>query len=226
MSAYNKPVRIFCKAGSVSVRLVFESRAKCQDFIARCKDDGIPCEIDSLFAASKQLMLSANPDVRSPARHPVVPCTALWLRCNQSILVQEAQSAKDIDLICFKTFPIKAATCLQVGPMSLDWLVDPFARFDHSRLSLFLDISSGEHQQRCFSSLHSFPLEAGCSSSTTANVAMYWRVGWMWPFAFRRHAMYYLEHQRSHWICFIQPEQRIQYLSKVFVNNNIVGSAT
>ena len=41
MPAYNKLVRIHYKAGSVSVSLVFETRAKCQDFIARYKDDGI-----------------------------------------------------------------------------------------------------------------------------------------------------------------------------------------
>ena len=61
--------------------------------------------------------------------------SALWLRCNQSLLVQETQSAKDIDLICYKTFTIKATTCLQVDPMSLDWPVDPFARVDQSRSS-------------------------------------------------------------------------------------------
>ena len=61
--------------------------------------------------------------------------SALWLQRSQSILVQEIQSAKDIDVTCFNTFPIKAATCLQVGPMSLDWPVDPFARFDQSRPS-------------------------------------------------------------------------------------------
>ena len=49
MPAYNKPVRIHCKAGSVSVRLVFETRAKCQDFVARIQDDGIPFAIDSPF---------------------------------------------------------------------------------------------------------------------------------------------------------------------------------
>ena len=59
--------------------------------------------------------------------------SALWLQRSQSLLVQEIQSAKDIDLTCFKTFPIKAATCLQVGPMSLDWPVDPYARFDQFR---------------------------------------------------------------------------------------------
>ena len=61
--------------------------------------------------------------------------TALWLQRSQSILVQEIQPAKDLDLTCFKTFPIKATTCLQVGPMSLDWPVNPFARFDQSRPS-------------------------------------------------------------------------------------------
>ena len=62
--------------------------------------------------------------------------TALWLQQNQSILVQENQPAKDIVLTCFKTFPIKATTCLQVGLMCLDWPVDPIARFDQSCLSL------------------------------------------------------------------------------------------
>ena len=49
VQAFNKPVRIHCKAGSVLVRLVFETRAKCQDFIARFEDDGIPYAIDSPF---------------------------------------------------------------------------------------------------------------------------------------------------------------------------------
>ena len=73
--------------------------------------------------------------------------TALWLQSNQSILVQETQSAKDIDLTCFKTFPIKAATCLQVGSMSLDWPVDPFARLDHSRSSISPEVPSDEQQR-------------------------------------------------------------------------------
>ena len=40
------PVTIHCKAGSMSVRLVFETRGKCQEFFARYKDDGIPYKID------------------------------------------------------------------------------------------------------------------------------------------------------------------------------------
>ena len=50
MPAHNKPVRIHCKAGSVSARLVFETRAKCQDFVARYKDDGT-CSINSPFCS-------------------------------------------------------------------------------------------------------------------------------------------------------------------------------
>ena len=44
-------------------------------------------------------------------------------------LVQENQPVKEIDLTCFKTFPIKATTCLQVVPMSLNLLLNPIARF-------------------------------------------------------------------------------------------------
>ena len=49
--ADNKPVTIHCQAGSMSVRLVFGIRGKCQDFVARYKDDGIPYEIDSPFCS-------------------------------------------------------------------------------------------------------------------------------------------------------------------------------
>ena len=61
--------------------------------------------------------------------------SALWLQRSQFILVQEIQSTKDINLTCFKTFPINATLCLQSGPISLDWPVDPFAEFDQSRPS-------------------------------------------------------------------------------------------
>ena len=53
MPAGNRPVTIHCKAGSTLVRLVHESRAKCQDFVVRCKDSGIPNEIDSPFCNTK-----------------------------------------------------------------------------------------------------------------------------------------------------------------------------
>ena len=53
MPADSGPDTIHCTAGSMSVRLVFESRSKSQDFVARYKDDGIPYEIDSPFCSIK-----------------------------------------------------------------------------------------------------------------------------------------------------------------------------
>ena len=47
--------------------------------------------------------------------------TALWLQRSQSILVQEIQPAKDIDLTCCKTLPTKTITCLPMGPIFLEW---------------------------------------------------------------------------------------------------------
>ena len=73
--------------------------------------------------------------------------SALWLRSNQSILVQETQSAKVIYMTCPKMLPIKATTCLHLGPMSLDWLVDRFSRYDFSRSSLSLEVPSDEQQR-------------------------------------------------------------------------------
>ena len=52
MLACNKLVRIHCKAGSVSVRPVFETRSKCQDFGVRFQDDGIPYAIYSPFCCA------------------------------------------------------------------------------------------------------------------------------------------------------------------------------
>ena len=48
----------------------------------------------------------------------------------------------------------------------------------------------------------------------------------MWPLARRRSAVYYLEHQGSHWICFLQTEEqrefKLKYLRKLLDNNNIL----
>ena len=132
--------------------------------------------------------------------------SALWLRCNQSksFLVQETQSAKDLDLTCFKTFPITAVTCLQVGPMSLDWPVDPFARSDFSRLPLPPEVPSGVFQPPLV------PVGGRMLFKYNRRYCPYDRMGWMWPFPFRRHAMYYLE-QGPCCICFLQTkEQRAQ----------------
>ena len=76
--------------------------------------------------------------------------SALWLRCSQSFLVQETWSAKDLDLTCSATFLFRDATCLQVGPLTLDWPINPSVRSDFSRSLLPLEIPSGEQQLRAF----------------------------------------------------------------------------
>ena len=53
MLVYNKPVRIHCKSGGLSARLVFETRAKCLDFEDWYKDDGITNEVGSPFCSVK-----------------------------------------------------------------------------------------------------------------------------------------------------------------------------
>ena len=67
--------------------------------------------------------------------------TALLLQRSQTILVQENQPVTDSDWTCFKTFPVNTTTCLQVGPTSLYWPLDPIARFDQPRPSSFLDVN-------------------------------------------------------------------------------------
>ena len=52
MPADNRPVTLRCEAGSVSVRLVFET--KCQDFIVRFEDTGISYPINSPFCSAIQ----------------------------------------------------------------------------------------------------------------------------------------------------------------------------
>ena len=73
--------------------------------------------------------------------------SSLLPRCNQSILVQETQSAKDTDMTCSKMLLIKATFCLHLGPVSLDWPVDHFARFDFSRSSLSPEGPSDDQQR-------------------------------------------------------------------------------
>ena len=59
--ASNRPIRIHCKTCSLSARFVFETRAKCKYFVARYKDDGLPYEVDSLFATPVPPYWCANP---------------------------------------------------------------------------------------------------------------------------------------------------------------------
>ena len=90
-------------------------------------------------------------------------------------------SAKDLDPTCSTTFLFRDATCLKVGPMFLDWPVNPLGRSDSSRPSLPPEVPSGEQQRGAFPASIRSPLETGCSSSTTADNTTFYRVGWMWP---------------------------------------------
>ena len=55
-------VTIHCKAGSESARLVFETRAKCHDFVADIKMMVSPMKLTVPSAVAKQLSRSANPN--------------------------------------------------------------------------------------------------------------------------------------------------------------------
>ena len=121
--------------------------------------------------------------------------------------VQETPSAKDVDLTCSLIFLFRQATCLPVGPMSLEWLVDPFGRSDSSGPSLPPDVPCAEQQRVVLpaselsrwrqGALHAQPQISQRSTG--------------WGFRFRRLSMYYLEHPGPCWICFLQTkEQRVQ----------------
>ena len=137
--------------------------------------------------------------------------SAPWLRSNQSILVQETQSAKDIDMTCSKMLPIKATTCLQVGPMSLDWLVDPSARFDFSRSSLSPEVPSDEQQRGALpaSTRSRWRQDALQAPPQILQRTTGW--GWMWTLSFPKACDVLLGTPGPGGICFLQTEeQRVQ----------------
>ena len=73
--------------------------------------------------------------------------SALWLRCGPTVLVQETPS---VDPTCSTTSLFGDATCLPVGPVSLDWLVNPCGRSDPSGPSLPPGALSGAQQRGAF----------------------------------------------------------------------------
>ena len=152
--------------------------------------------------------------------------SALWLRCNQTLLVQETQSAKDLDLKCSATSLFRDARCLQVGPMSLDWPVNPFSRSDPSRSSLPPEVPSGEQQLRAFllASIHSRWRQDALQAQPQI---LQRTTGWdgCGPFLSRRLAMYYLEHQGLVGSVFSKQTNRefkLKYLKRLFDGNNIL----
>ena len=96
----NKPVRIHCKTGGLSARFVFETRAKCQDFVARYKDDGIPDAVESPFCIS-----STNIIVRSPNRsktgeseNDLRPCGKFWPKRSKISFLKEMIQVPSLSL--------------------------------------------------------------------------------------------------------------------------------
>ena len=77
---------------------------------------------------------------------PYLFFTALWSRQSQSVLMQ-VQQTDDIDVTCCKTLPTKSVTCLQVGPMSLEWPVALPAGPDQSCLSSSHEDPNDEHPE-------------------------------------------------------------------------------
>ena len=53
----DQPERVHCKGGTKSARLVFAARAKCQDFVARYKQDGFQYTISSPFCNTTSTIL-------------------------------------------------------------------------------------------------------------------------------------------------------------------------
>ena len=135
---------------------------------------------------------------------------ALWLRFSKSILVQVTTSAEDTDLTCFMTFLFRDATCLPVGPTSLDWPVNPFGRSDSTGPLLPPDAPSDGLQRVALPAFERSVWRQG-TLHAQPQITTYYRLGWMWSLPLRRFAMYYLEHLGPRWICFLQTkEQRVQ----------------
>ena len=108
--------------------------------------------------------------------HDTLSClffTALWLRQSQSILTQ-VQQTNDIDLTCYKTLPTKSVTCLQVGPLSLEWPVAPPAGSDQSSLSPSHEDPNDEHPDDALPAPPHSTLEARCSSTTSKYNEVAW----------------------------------------------------
>ena len=65
---FDIPERIHCKSGTRSAGLVFDTRAKCQDFIARFFKDGLQYSFDSLFVIPRAQVLYVNQNHQNGAR--------------------------------------------------------------------------------------------------------------------------------------------------------------
>ena len=63
--------RVHCKRGTKSARVVFTTRAKCDDFVVRFKDDSLPYSVNSLICIATSTILvrqSRSPEWREIGR--------------------------------------------------------------------------------------------------------------------------------------------------------------
>ena len=72
---------------------------------------------------------------------------AQWLQRSQSLLVQEVQPAKDIDLTCYNTLPTTTIKCLPMGSIFLEWLVALLPECEQSCHSLSHEDSNDDHHE-------------------------------------------------------------------------------
>ena len=71
LASTDQPVRVHCKRRTKSARIVFETRSKCQDFVARFKDDGLPHSVNSPFCNTTSTVIfrqSRSPELREIGR--------------------------------------------------------------------------------------------------------------------------------------------------------------
>ena len=62
-------------------------------------------------------------------------------------MLTQVHQTNDVDLTCYKTLPTKSVTCLQVGPMSLEWPVALPAGSDLFSLSSSHEDPNDEHPE-------------------------------------------------------------------------------
>ena len=152
--------------------------------------------------------------------------SSLWLGGNQSILIGSGDSASDgyrPDL--FQDVPDRSHHMLTSRHHVLGVASRSVCRFWSFQIFALSWGSQWRSTTRRSSSFHTFPLETECSSTTTPSATGYCRLGWMWPFPFRRSAVYYLEHQRSHWICFSKQKNR-EFKLKYFKSGSSMTTTT
>ena len=94
---------------------------------------GFPVRWVLHFALSLSPCFTLHDATSCPREDPLYECgrpcdtmsslffSALLLQRNQSVLVQEIQPAKDIDLTCINTLPTKAIKCSPMGHIFFEW---------------------------------------------------------------------------------------------------------